>query len=311
MAAERLTDKAAGAVLSLNDLFHAVDVSDTSSHPQGTSKKYTIQQIINLAATSDNNGIFTAGNDGGTVPTGFDVALTDTLNFDSNTFVIDGTNDKIGIGTALPTSKLHVVGDINVSNGSIWRVGGHQFFGYLDGGTNNYITNGNFFGGYLCGTNNTGTSNTGFGSNALKDLVNGTDNTAVGAQALFSIISGSGSTAIGDRAGLSSTGSDNVFMGKTAGLLLTGGNDNVIIGCDTLGASSVSPTRCTILGDRAGFELNSSAADCTFLGANSGQDDDANTYTFGAAIGSGAIISKSNQMSLGAGVATSNQFIDE
>lgn len=56
------------------------------------------------------NGIFDASNDGGTVPTGFDVALTDTLNFDSNTFVIDGTNDKVGIGTATPIEKLHLQG---------------------------------------------------------------------------------------------------------------------------------------------------------------------------------------------------------
>lgn len=49
MALERLTDKTAGTVLELTDLFHGVDVSDTTSHPQGTSKKYTIQQIIDLA----------------------------------------------------------------------------------------------------------------------------------------------------------------------------------------------------------------------------------------------------------------------
>jgi len=58
---------------------------------------------------------FTTGGSGiyggsGTVPTSTAVALTDTLNFDSNTFVIDGTNDKVGIGTAAPIEKLHLQG---------------------------------------------------------------------------------------------------------------------------------------------------------------------------------------------------------
>ena len=305
-----LTDKTALATLALNDVLHVVDISDTSGNPAGTSKKITVQQVLDLAG-GIGNGIFTASNDGATVPTAFDVSLTDTLNFDSNTFVIDGANDRIGIGTALPAYKLHLQGgDFNISDGNFWRIDGNKFFHYTHPSLG-FAVNANNFIGYNVALSNTGTSNTGVGSQALEDLVNGTDNTAVGAETLSSIINGSGATAIGDRAGYSSTGSDNVFVGKTAGLLMTGGNDNVIVGCDTLGASAVSPTRCTILGDRAGIELNATAADCTFLGANSGQDDDSNTYVFGVGLGSGAIISKSNQMSLGAGVATSSQFIDE
>ncbi len=46
----------------------------------------------------------------GTIGSGRAVAITDTVNFDSNTFVIDGTNNKVGIGTTTPTQKLEVVG---------------------------------------------------------------------------------------------------------------------------------------------------------------------------------------------------------
>ena len=38
---------------------------------------------------------------------------TDKINFDSNTFVIDETNNRVGIGTTQPNSKLHVEGIIS------------------------------------------------------------------------------------------------------------------------------------------------------------------------------------------------------
>jgi hypothetical protein len=36
------------------------------------------------------------------------VSIPNGLNFDSNTFVIDATNDRVGVGTASPAQKLHV-----------------------------------------------------------------------------------------------------------------------------------------------------------------------------------------------------------
>lgn len=49
----------------------------------------------------------------GTIGAGRTVGITDTVNFDANTFVIDGTNNEIGIGTAAPRGIF----DINPSNG--------------------------------------------------------------------------------------------------------------------------------------------------------------------------------------------------
>ena len=46
----------------------------------------------------------------GTVPTSVAVTITDTLNFDSDTFVVDGTNSRVGIGTTSPSEKFHVSG---------------------------------------------------------------------------------------------------------------------------------------------------------------------------------------------------------
>jgi hypothetical protein len=39
------------------------------------------------------------------------VSIPNGLNFDSNTFVIDATNNRVGVGTASPSRPLHVVGD--------------------------------------------------------------------------------------------------------------------------------------------------------------------------------------------------------
>lgn len=44
----------------------------------------------------------------GTAGTGRTVGITDSINFDSNTFVIDGTNNRVGIGTTAPTAKLDI-----------------------------------------------------------------------------------------------------------------------------------------------------------------------------------------------------------
>jgi len=60
---------------------------------------------VSLSGLSWSDSIYTAD---GTTGSNRAVAITDTLNFDSNTFVIDGTDNRVGIGTTAPTSKLHV-----------------------------------------------------------------------------------------------------------------------------------------------------------------------------------------------------------
>ena len=55
-----LTDKSAITSLTVSDLLHAVDVSDTTGDPAGTSKKATLQKIIDLIngeAQLDNGSI--------------------------------------------------------------------------------------------------------------------------------------------------------------------------------------------------------------------------------------------------------------
>ena len=67
------------------------------------------------------------------------VSIPNGLNFDSNTFVIDATNDRVGVGTASPTAKLDVnglsvfakgstngitIGDVTTNSNSVLRLQG-------------------------------------------------------------------------------------------------------------------------------------------------------------------------------------------
>lgn len=128
MAKQKLTDKTAATVLNLSDLIHIVDISDTTSDPQGTSKKATLTQIKTLfggptafLGLTDTPANYTgaagkavqvnAGGTGlefvtaagsniyttdGTILAGRVATLTDTLEFSGGTVTIKGANDSSG-----------------------------------------------------------------------------------------------------------------------------------------------------------------------------------------------------------------------
>jgi len=101
----KVTGRPSGTVLTLSDLVHVVDVDDLTSGPLGTSKKYTIGQIVALAGGgADGNGIYTGSGSlsGATTVTmgAFDLRFTGT--------------GRVGIGTSTPTQKLEVVGGVRV-----------------------------------------------------------------------------------------------------------------------------------------------------------------------------------------------------
>ena len=52
----------------------------------------------------------------GTITLDGDVIVVDSLTVDTNSLVVDSTNDRVGIGTTTPTSKLHVVGDLTLQS---------------------------------------------------------------------------------------------------------------------------------------------------------------------------------------------------
>jgi len=79
---------------------------------------------VTLTANLNVNGNTTIGNASGDTTTinGTAVSVPNGLNIDSNTLVIDSTNDRVGIKTASPTVELDVTGAI-LSSGNITTAG--------------------------------------------------------------------------------------------------------------------------------------------------------------------------------------------
>ena len=69
--------------------------------------------------------------------------------------------------------------------------------------------------------NTTGNNNTSYGSNSLEANTEGFENVAVGYLSLKTNIDGTNNTAIGSKAGNSSTGDDNIFLGYNSGFYET------------------------------------------------------------------------------------------
>ena len=70
----------------------------------------SVWQRIVTGSSTDN--IYTTD---GTIGSGRTVNISNTLNFDAGTLFLDGTNNRIGIGTATPTEKLDLTGNVKFS----------------------------------------------------------------------------------------------------------------------------------------------------------------------------------------------------
>jgi len=121
-------------------------------------------------------------------------------------------------------------------------------------------------------------SNTAFGGGALQNNVSGSDNTAIGYSASLS----------------NNTGSKNISIGSDAAKMCTSGIDNIAIGVQSLSINTGSQN--IGIGTYAGLTQNSGTKN-TFLGYYA---DSANgPHSNSTAIGAHAIITASNQITLG------------
>ena len=109
MADTKITALAAIATVDpAADVLPIVDISDTSMAASGTTKKVTTNQILQAGGTA----------------TLASATITGDLTVDTSTLKVDSTNDRVGIGTASPLGKLHVVansatpgeGNIQITN---------------------------------------------------------------------------------------------------------------------------------------------------------------------------------------------------
>lgn len=146
----------------------------------------------------------------------------------------DGTN--VGLGTAAPSDKLHVVGNLRVENGKIPLVNNSNsvYIGNNSGTGDNLAA---VLGNTAIGTNSmvantSGFSNTAVGYEAMRlnNVSGGAENTAIGAWAFRNNSSGVENTVLGSGAGMNNiSGSRNTFIGRFAGRYNLGGN-NVFLG---------------------------------------------------------------------------------
>jgi hypothetical protein len=74
------------------DVLPIVDISDTSMAASGTTKKITSNQILGAGGTA----------------TLASATITGDLTVDTSTLKVDSTNNRVGIGTASPTSDLDI-----------------------------------------------------------------------------------------------------------------------------------------------------------------------------------------------------------
>jgi hypothetical protein len=155
---------------------------------------------------------------------------------DGNAVRLEGVFDSVGIGTAYPSAKLHVVGDVNASGwyeiaGSpvLSREGSGNIFVGAGAGVNSTGIEGSFV-GLDAGKNNGGHYNTFLGTSAGQQAGAG-GNTYLGHNAGKSDTSGFNNTFVGQLAGYSNkSGSSNTFIGRGAGHSNISGNYNVFIG---------------------------------------------------------------------------------
>jgi len=86
-----------------NDVLPIVDVSDTTMAASGTTKKISINNVLGCSGTA----------------TLASATITGNLTVDTNTLFVDSANNRVGVGTASPATKLEVAD----ANGIPLRVG--------------------------------------------------------------------------------------------------------------------------------------------------------------------------------------------
>ena len=185
------------------------------------------------------------------------------LQQDNANFFWDDTNNRLAIGTTSANEKLHVLGNILISNGTQNVVISNRK-GASSNGLNIWIGNGgvNTSGSGTGGSYNislgydallnatTGQSNIAIGYNALKTNITGNQNVAIGGNSLQTT-TGNSNTSIGFQS-LSSltTGNSNSAFGFNSAFFLTTGNENTAIGYESLVGATTS-TGNTAIGYRS------------------------------------------------------------
>ena len=280
---------AAGIVLNSNGVMHLTHSTSGSA----------VLHIFNQGNTTSQTSLYANGsaifNDEGH---GVDFRVESNTN--QNMLFVDGSADKVGIGTSTPGSTggetLEVTGNVRIGNihagygenstshNTNVVFGSYSGQSFTDAGRRNvaigheagrYITTGdeNICIGYRIAMNSggvTGNKNIGIGDEAMQDLTTGEGNTFVGRKAGHAVTTGSHNTAIGEYAMYAGavTGVYNDCIGYSAGASMTSASNNVCIGKNA-GANMTTPQTNTCVGVSAGLGLATGGGN-VLLGYNAG-----------------------------------------
>jgi len=232
-------------------------------------------------------------------------------NDDNNNFKISGTSDlstdngltitnstyNVGIGTASPSKKLHVVGDAVLDGGSFNLTVDHGSnsggYGISLNGTGSNLPFLRWYDGttILAGMRTASNGNFTIQTNGFNDrlTINSSGNVGIGTTSpsakldvagLANINDGSNNVMISSGNTASITGVENTTLGYRAGINLTSGNKNTAVGKDALYASATA-TRVdnTAVGHSALFQVTGDGN--VGIGRNAGVKSDTGNVAIG------------------------------
>lgn len=218
----------------------------------------------------------------------------------------------IGLGTNVPSQKLDIRGQVNISLDSAYMINNNSVLNTR--GTNNLNV------GFQAGMNTSiGFHNVHVGTFSGMANTIGSQNSFIGSETGVSNIDGMMNSFFGRRAGyLNTAGNENTFIGCYAGQNNSTGNHNSFFGVTT-GNSNTTGEENTFLGAHAGY-YNSTGNNNTFIGNFAGQfnsvgsnnvfigfnaEGASSNLTNAIVIGAGAVVSASNSVVIGNSSITS------
>ena len=272
-------------------------VTGSASLPQKENSSATFLGLADTPSSLSPGGIFFVNNSGtalsesssftfdGTLFSAPAASIAGNFSAGTSTFVVDTINNRVGIGTATPTYRLDVEGDVNLSNGSRIKIAGvdlsidHLGDAQKDVANNNLFLGHSGFSGTFYNKYNIAIGEGAF-DNANSDNTlsyYGEKNIVIGYEALTSNTTGYSNVAIGYRAGyVNTSGYDNNFLGQMTGYSNTSGYHNNFFSY-LAGYANTSGYDNNFFGYRAGY-ANTTGYRNNFLGREAGASNTTGRY---------------------------------